>query len=290
MRTIKVLLAIALIGGMAACSKKTETDDTLTALTSLNVAYGTDPLQKMDIYLPAGRSLAATKVIVMIHGGAWVGGDKTDAEFAQFIDTIKRRLPDYAIFNINYRLSAAPNNVFPTQENDVKAALGFIFGKSAEYAISGKYVLIGASAGGHLAMLQAYKYNTPVKPRAVVSFFGPSDLRDMYDNPAGNNLALRPLLAQAIGKTPAQDSALYANSSPLNFINSSTGVPTILLHGGTDILVKPSQSTMVRDRLQISGIATQYVPYPTGGHGGWSPSIYSDAFGKIEAFLKAHVN
>jgi acetyl esterase/lipase len=258
------------------------------AQTILNVAYGADALQKMDVYLPAGRTTITTKVMVMIHGGGWTSGDKT--EFNGFVDTLKRRLPDYAIFNINYRLSAIPVNVFPTQENDVKAAMDFIYGKSAEYAISNKHVLIGASAGGHLAMLQAYKYSTPVKPKAVVSFFGPSDLTDMYNNPVGGNGLLAFALAQAVGKTPTQDSALYANSSPINFIGSASAMPTILLHGGADPLVKPSQSTAVRDKLLMSGIITQYVFYPTGGHGDWNGTTYFDAFNKIETFLKTNVN
>ena len=42
---------------------------------------------------------------------------------------MKKRLPDYAIFNINYRLSTGISNLFPLQENDVKAALQFIFSK-----------------------------------------------------------------------------------------------------------------------------------------------------------------
>ena len=168
--------------------------------------------------------------------------------------------------------------------------MDFIFGKSAEYIISNKHVLIGASAGGHLAMLQAYKYSTPVKPKAVVSFFGPSDLADMYNNPVGGNGLLAFALAQAIGKTPAQDPALYANSSPVTFISSTASMPTILLHGGADPLVKPSQSTIVRDKLLMSGIINQYVFYPTGGHGDWDGATYFDAFNKIETFLKANVN
>jgi acetyl esterase/lipase len=290
MRSIKSLMAILLITLVAACSKNSPTEEAPLPVTKLNVAYGTDPKQNMDVYLPAVRSTANTKVVVMIHGGSWTGGDKTDVEFARFIDTIKRRLPDYAIFNINYRLSANPNNVFPTQENDVKLALESIFSKSAEYSISNKYILIGASAGAHLAMLQAYKYSTPVKPKVVVSFFGPSDLTDMYNNPVGNNPLLSFGLSQAIGKTPAQDPAIYTNSSPVTFISLATAVPTILLHGGADPLVKPSQSTAVRDRLMIAGVPTQYVPYATGGHGDWSNAMYSDAFINIENFIRTHVN
>jgi acetyl esterase/lipase len=285
------LLSVLAITIIAFSCKKSDSDSGTTAepaKTMQNVAYGTDALQKMDVYLPAGRTTTTTKVMVMIHGGAWTSGDKAD--FNAFVDTLKRRLPDYAIFNINYRLSATPANVFPTQENDVKAAMDFIYSKSAEYLISNKHVLIGASAGAHLAMLQAYKYSTPVKPKAVVSFFGPADLIDMYNNPAGGNALLSFALAQAVGKTPAQDSTLYANSSPINFIGSTSSMPTILLHGGADPLVKPVQSTMVRDKLLMSGIVNQYVFYPTGGHGDWNGATYFDAFNKIETFLRANVN
>lgn len=258
----------------------------VVARTLFNEPYGTDPLQNMHIYLPEGRNAATTKVMILIHGGGWNSGDKSD--FNAFVDTMQRRLPDYAIFNINYRLSLPPANLFPTQEMDVKAAVEFIFSKSAEYQISDKYVLLGASAGGHLAMLQGFKYSTPVKPKAIVSFFGPSDLTDMYKNPVGGNVLISGILAQAIGKTPTTDSLLYANSSPVNFINPSSP-PTILLHGGLDLLVSPSQSLKVRDRLQIAGVNTQYVLNPTAGHDIWIATLMFDAFNKIQAFLTANV-
>src|SRR5829696_2536254 len=88
-----------------------------------DVSYGKDSAQRMDVYLPEGRSIDSTKAIILIHGGGWTGGSKTD--FASYIDSFKRRMPDYAIFNINYRLFNG-NNLFPTQENDVKSAIGFI--------------------------------------------------------------------------------------------------------------------------------------------------------------------
>lgn len=274
---------------VVSCQKEVSTgpgNTNAAAKTLLNVSYGTDALQGMDIYLPAGRNVSATKVMIMIHGGGWNSGDKAD--FNAFVDTMKRRLPDYAIFNINYRLSAPPNNFFPIQEMDVKAATEFIFNKSAEYLVSDKYVLIGASAGGHLAMLQGFKYSTPVKAKAIVSFYGPSELREMYNNPVGGNILISTIMAQAIGKTPTQDSLLYANSSPANFINASSP-PTILLHGGQDPLVSPSQSVLVRDRLQTAGVNNQYVFNASASHDIWVDALMIDAFNKIQSFLAANV-
>ncbi len=271
------------------CTKEKNTGNSGSAQTLFNVAYGSSTAQAMDIYLPANRNTGSTKVIVLIHGGGWTSGDKNDPLFLPTVDTLKRRFPDFAIFNINYRLSATPNNLFPAQEMDIKAAVEFIYSKRNEYSISDQFILAGASAGAHLAMLQAYKYNSPVKAKAVVSFFGPGDMLEMYNHPAGGNVLLSILLAQAIGKTPAQDPLIYSNSSPIHFISSSTAMPTILLQGGTDPLIDPQQSVALQNKLTAAGIANQYVFYPSAGHGDWDNSTYSNAYSKIQAFISVHV-
>lgn len=293
MKYSKLFLSLIIVTAFFSCKKNDDSNNNpATGQTILNVGYGTDPLQKMDIYLPANGSAATTKVIIALHGGGWREGDKVDLQnfvSINFIDTLKKRLPDYAIFNINYRLSNGITNLFPTQENDVKAAVEFIFSKSAEYALSNKYVLIGASAGAHLAMLQGYKYTVPVKPKAIISFFGPGDLTEMYNNPAGGITGISTILALTIGKTPAQDPALYNSSSPATFINT-TSVPTILFHGGADPLVNPSQSELIKNKLTAAGINNQYTLYPGKGHGDdWGSALYADAFNKIQIFLAANV-
>lgn len=286
MKWNKIFIAVAVSVFFITCKKSDPVSDvTIEAKTLLNVAYGTDPLQKMDIYLPANRSITNTKVMVMIHGGGWTSGDKID--FSAYVDTMKRRLPQYAIFNINYRLASGTTNLFPTQENDVKAAMEFINGNASSYLISNKWVLIGASAGAHLAMLQAYKYSSPVKPKAVASFFGPSDMAEMYNNPVGGNALLGALIVTVMGGTPTTLPALYASSSPVTYIGPSSS-PTILLHGGADPLVRPAQSIAVQTKLTTAGVANQYVFYPTGGHGDWDAATFADAFNKIQAFFIAN--
>ncbi|WP_462253461.1 alpha/beta hydrolase fold domain-containing protein [Ferruginibacter sp.] len=290
MKLHKLLPFILFISFFISCKKTNDTSgggtNATPAQTLPNVAYGADAQQKMDVYLPAGRTVAATKVMVMIHGGSWTTGDKID--LTAFVDTMKKRLPGYAIFNINYRLSAGTTNVFPTQENDVKTALQFIFSKSSEYLISDKYVLIGASAGAHLAMLQGYKYTMPVKPKAIVSFFGPGDLTDMYNNPVGGLTILSTVLAQAIGATPTSNPMLYTNSSPITFI-AAGAPPTILLHGSTDPLVNPSQSVAVKNKLTAAGVINQYILYPGKGHGDWDNATYGNAFSNVQVFLETNV-
>jgi len=281
-----LLLVFVLTVVLASCQKENNAvPAALSEQTQFNVAYGTDAAQKMDIYLPAGRTGSSTKVIVLLHGGGWNQGDKTD--FTSYVDTLKRRLPGYAIVNINYRLSTGTTHLFPTQENDTKAALGFIYSKRADYTISDKFVLLGASAGGHLSLLQAYKYTSPVKIKAVVDFFGPTDLTDMYNNPA-SIFAPPAALAAVIGATPLTNPTIYIQSSPITFVTAQSP-PTIILQGGIDPLVAPSQAVALKTKLQAMGVINQYVFYPTETHG-WTGASLSDSFDKIALFLAANVN
>ena len=281
---MRVFLTSLLILGVfiSSCKKDDDVEEELS-VSALNASYGTNAHQKMDVYLPAGRSPSATKVIIMIHGGGWNTGDKSD--FNAYVDSLKRREPSYAIFNINYRLANAPD-IFPAQEQDVKAAVEFIYNKRSEYMISDKFVLIGASAGAHLALLQGYKYSIPVKPKAIIDFFGPTDLVDLYNNPP--NPLVQSLLLSVTGTTPASNNTLYTQSSPVNFI-SAQSPPTMILQGGVDIVVSPSQSVLLNTKLTMAGVIHQYVFYPTEGHG-WVGANLIDSFNKIQAFLAANVN
>lgn len=247
--------------------------------TKLNVSYGSDSSQRMDVYLPAGRSTDSTKVMVFIHGGAWSDGDKKD--FNPYVAILKSRLPQYAIFNINYRLANQVANHFPSQEEDVKAAIDYIIKNKDEFGISEKLFLLGASAGGHLALLHAYKYTEPVKVKAVISLFGPTDLADMYYHPLNPYIpfALKILLEG----TPVSNASAYTASSPLNFV-SGTSIPTLLFHGTADPLVKPSQSINLYNKLQAAGVASEIKIYEGEGHG-WSGAILEDTFNKIVSFL-----
>ena len=280
---MKYLLLILTIAFLS-CNKGADTlTQPLAPQTTLDASYGPTAAQKMDIYLPGNRSASSTKVIILIHGGAWNQGDKSD--FTAYVDTLKKRLPNYAIFNINYRLATGTTNFFPVQEDDVKAAIEYIYSKRTEFNISDKFVLLGASAGGHLALLQGYKNNSTVKVKAIVDFFGPTDLTEMYNNPA--NPLIPVILQQVVGGTPATQATLYHDSSPLNYVGAASP-PTLILHGGADIVVAPSQSVLLDAKLQTSGVTHQYIFYPAENHGWVGPNL-TDSFEKIVLFLNTNV-
>ncbi len=161
--------------------------------------------------------------------------------------------------------------MFPVQENDVKSAIQLILNNSADYGISQKFVLMGVSAGAHLALLQGYKYASQINPKAIISFFAPTDLIDMYNHPT--NSTISPWFVSVIGKTPTQDSLLYANSSPVNFV-SKISSPTILLHGGLDPLVSVNRARMLKAKLDAAGVINEFVIYPTESHGWFGANLY----------------
>jgi acetyl esterase/lipase len=280
------LILILACGILLSCNKEiSDNSGIIAASTQLNASYGAQSLQTMDVYLPAGRSIATTKVMILVHGGAWSVGDKAD--FTVFVDSIKKRLPDYAIFNINYRLAAFPNNLFPTQEQDVKTAVEYIYSKRNDYLISDKIVLTGASAGAHLSLLQAYKYNSPVKIKAVIDFFGPTDITDLYNNPG---VVPQQNIAAIMGGTPASNAALYLQSSPISFVSNTTACPTLILQGSADPLVNSErQSAVLRDKLEAASVPVEYVLYAGKGHGDdWGSDTFFDAFSKMQVFVALH--
>jgi len=276
-------LSIIVTIAISSCKKNDSVDPASQETITTNVSYGTNAQQKMDIYLPAGRSTSSTKVMIMIHGGGWNTGDKTDLDI--YVDSLRKRDPSYAVFNLNYRLANAPD-IFPAQENDIKAAVEFIYNKRSEYNISDKFVLLGASAGAHLALLQGYKNTTTVKPKAIIDFFGPTDLVDLYNNPP--NPLVQSLLAGVTGGTPTTQATLYSQSSPVSFVTVLSS-PTLILQGGTDLVVGTNQSNLLNTKLFIANVPHQLIFYPTEGHG-WVGANLSDSFTKIQAFLITYVN
>jgi acetyl esterase/lipase len=244
-----------------------------------DVHYGLHIQQTMDIYLPAKRSTSSTKTMIVIHGGGFNGGSKEDLNL--YLDALRPRLLDYAFFNINYRLAVDNLTLFPAQENDVKAVVDHIVGNAKNYSVSKNIALLGISSGGLLALLQGYKYSSPVRAKAVISFFAPVDLRELYYHPV--NPLVPVVLLQVIGKTPEEDALIYADSSPVNFV-SRTSPPTLMLQGGKDPLVDPGHTSLLIKKLTGNGVINQYVLYPAEGHG-WTGDNLEDSLSKIEMFL-----
>ena len=280
MRNIYIVCLLLLF--LASCNSDTLIPNSNESAAYPNVEFGSDELQKMDVFLPAGRTVNTTKTIVVIHGGSWTSGDKS--EMTAVVDSLKKRLPNYAFINLNYRLAVNNAiNVFPAQENDVKAAIEFYLGKSSTYEISKDIIVLGASAGAHLAMLHSYKNDPDKHVKAVVDLFGPTDLVEEWNEGFLPQLALM----AATGKTYDQDPAIYTQSSPVNFITAQSP-PTIAFQGGMDYIVIPAQTNILIAKLNTMGVSNQLVMYPNEGHG-FSQANNTDAITKTLIFISKYV-
>jgi len=256
--------------------------DSLPSASYLDVSYGNDAQQKMDVYLPAKRN-ERTRLVIIIHGGGWSAGDKSD--FTNFINEFQNRLPGYALANLNYRLVTANGNYFPTQENDILSAVEFLKSKTKDYNISQDYIFVGISAGAHLALLQGYKHNDVLQPKGIVSFFGPVDLERLYDN---SDASIPDQLKFIMNATLEANQNIFFESSPINYVTDKSA-PTLMLHGDKDVLVPIEQAYMLQQKLEANGVFNKLIVYPGEGHG-WTGDDLSDSFLQVESFIKGLAN
>lgn len=146
-----------------------------------DIPYGQNPLQTMDIYIPEGSQDARYPVVLTLHGGEWVSGDKASAD--RYTDTILAAACIHV--NINYRLlhngiSREAEAPYEEMLNDIEAAFAFLAENAQQYQIdTTKAAIAGYSSGGHLALMYAYTRNdTPIPIRLVISEAGPTNFLD----------------------------------------------------------------------------------------------------------------
>ncbi|NVJ87245.1 MAG: alpha/beta hydrolase [Algoriphagus sp.] len=251
----------------------------LPALELSDNSYGQDARQVMDIFLPEGRSMESTPVLIYIHGGAWIDGSKD--EFQEFRMAFEQALPEFALIAINYRLFdfVTNSNRFPTQENDVISAVQHVLSNQMNWNISNEIYLAGASAGGHLALLHAYKHQEIGNIKAVMALFPPTDLISLFDF----NFLTQTGLTALLNGTPDSNQDAYLQSSPIYFINPSSP-PTQFFHGTVDTVVPISQSDLLANKLDEEGVSFEYQIIEGQGHG-FTPATYSAIISDIATFI-----
>jgi len=284
----KIIYILISIIVLCSCAKEdTITNNgNLTDITMVDVSYGDHQMQKYDIHLPAGRD-SNTPVLLMIHGGAWKAGQKE--EFNYYVGLIKKKWSDVAIVNMNYRLASNTDNIHHSEiMSDINMAIKDVLDNLKEYKISSKMGVIGASAGGQLAMIYTYKYNDHNNIKCVASIFGPTIIKDWswYNS---TNIWLGgkvgDILTEYVGQT--WDDAVYESVSPYWNI-SSTSQPTILFHGNIDPIVPVYQSQWMNGKLNTLNVTHEYHEY-FALHG-FDNTQSEDIISKLVSFFKIHIN
>lgn len=232
---------------------------------------------KLDIYHSKKLNHSAP-LIIFIHGGAWKKGDKHD--YLVYLTSYAEK--GYVTATIQYRFAGVAK--YPAQLLDVQSAVIWLKQHADEYHIDpNKVALVGGSAGGHLAMMNAYSNSNPIteenefssKVQALVNFYGPSDLIDVAEED-------KPTVEYLIGKTEDEAPELYKAASPIYYI-SKTAPPTITFHGTLDELVPYEQSDRLHKKLQEMGVPSYYHKLE-----GWPHTM--DASVKVNAYAQYHMD
>lgn len=248
-----------------------------------NLSYGSDQRNKVDVYLPEERD-TNTAVVLLIHGGAWVAGNKEDwgAE-------VRYELLDegYAVAMMNYRYACGD---FHKQMEDVKNAIGLIRSRATEWEISdSKFALMGGSAGGHLSLLYGHAFDTDEVVKAVISWVGPTDMTDSVFHQYATNYNIFYVFEQFFGNTYTNNPQLYEDGSP---IFNTSDVPTLFLAGGLDDLVPHEQSIRMFDTLVVHGVAADTTIFYNSGHDLFGPGQVNKTlvYDEVRLWLATYLN
>ena len=174
MKKIVLLTTMAVTFLAIASCKTTNTEPGAAPQEWLEQSYGSHIQQRFDVYLPANRH-SNTKVILFLHGGGFIAGDKS--EFTSQCKALVAK--GFAVINANYRLVdttgllATPPLHRPSaitindQLADIKTLIELIITKATDWQVSReKIATAGHSAGGTLALLAAYNNKDKVKAAA----------------------------------------------------------------------------------------------------------------------------
>jgi acetyl esterase/lipase len=217
----------------------------------------------VDLYRPLTPGLHP--LIVMVHGGGWYSGDRHE------LPPLNRYLAGrgYAVAALDYRL--APAWTYPAPLEDVQAAVAFLAAHAGDYAVDpSRVVLMGRSAGGHLALMTAYGDAAALggaRVAGVVAYYAATDLAALARTDCADPFTdLRQVTSQLIGA--AVDDALdrYHAASPLTYA-ARRQPPTLLVHGARDATVPVAQSRALAAALERAGNPVAYLELPWSGHG-----------------------
>ncbi|HTN22192.1 MAG TPA: alpha/beta hydrolase [Pelobium sp.] len=239
---------------------------------------------RMDLYLPS-KDKGPSPAIINIHGGGWNHGEKeSQGGFNTFFKM------GYAVANIEYRLT--PQATAPAAVEDTRCALIYLIKNAKALNIDvNKIVIMGGSAGGHLALMGGLLANNPifdtncpgakeVKVAAIVDKYG---ITDVWDWGYGKDITSKSATRWLGDK--ASDADFARSVSPINWVTKNSP-PIFIAHGDADPIVPYQQSVELHKKLVKLGVKNEFISVPGGKHGGFTVEQNRDLNLKIAAFLK----
>ncbi|MFD7709562.1 alpha/beta hydrolase fold domain-containing protein [Streptomyces sp. NPDC059785] len=237
-----------------------------------SVPEGIRPLE-LDLWLPE-RVPGPVPVVVFVHGGGWRMGLRDDLgpRFRTWSPGPFARLvrAGCAVACPDYRLTGEATH--PAQLDDVSAALGWLHTRSAELGLdTGRTVVWGESAGGHLAALAALtagERRGSATVRGCAVWYAPADLTALAaDYPEGRYDPADPgtFEARLIGAALADAPERARAASPVGRVTAGAP-PFLVLHGTDDVIVPCVQSERLVTALREAGAEAELHRVEGGDH------------------------
>lgn len=233
---------------------------------------------KMDLYLPPKEN-GPSPVVINIHGGGWNKGSKESQ--TGFNSFFKR---GYAVANIAYRLSQQATA--PAAVEDTRCALIYLIKNAKSLNIDvNKIVIMGGSAGGHLALMGGllgndtrFDTNCPgvknVKVAAIINKYGVTQV------PVWKSKSATMWLGDKAG-----DAEFAKSVSPLTYVGKNNP-PVFIVHGDADPIVPYQQSVDLHKKLNEMGVKNEFMTVEGGLHGKFPAEKNSEVNKRIIEFLK----
>ena len=270
-RIVSLFILIAVLFSMVSCKNRPELEffESGDSYIYINQDYGKHERHYLDIAIPK-EPANEQGIILYIHGGGWIGGDKE-----VYTDRLKHDASlGYVAAAINYRYADGKSVTCDDIMDDIDAALVKIKEICAGYGYNLTKVIIGGgSAGAHLSLMYAYTRvdTAPITPVAAVSYAGPTDLTDLNFYATQYREDIEKMIysisgAKVTKKPVAECEDLLLKVSPINYVNSNT-VPTLLCHGMKDDVVPYSNATTLFELLKKHGVTVELITFQNSGHG-----------------------
>ncbi len=240
-----------------------------------NIDYWGDGNYRHKLDVLTRRRLRAERapVLVSIHGGAWVMGDKRQQGIPLMHELVQR---GWVCVAINYRLS--PRATWPAHIVDCKRAIAWVRQHIAEYGGDPAFIAVtGGSAGGHLAALAALTPNEPewqpgfedldTSVDACLPFYGVHDLTGDPVRSGAYGPGLVDLLERRVMKVrQADDPGTFEQASPDRRVTAAAP-PMFVFQGANDTLVPPAVGRYFAEQLRlVSTEPVAYVELPGAQH------------------------
>ena len=289
---LPVFLCLVLAGPAASQATREQTAAVRTAAQYRvvpNVVYSVadNYESKLDLYLPRGQQ-GPRPTLIQIHGGGWTGGSK-ESNALTFLPYLEM---GWAVANVEYRLARVA--LAPAAVEDGLCALRWIIRNAEQYGLdTGRLVVTGYSAGGHLALTTGMipasagldrqcPGNEPLQVAAIINWYGITDVGDLLD---GQNM--RSYAVQWMGSMPNRYE-VAERVSPLTYVRGALP-PVLTIHGDADPTVPYEHALRLREALTAAGVPNQLHTVPGGGHGNFTVDQYQVIYGVIREFLERHV-